>query len=86
MTGGSRGAEVGMSSVLNLKGNVPPPTWRLLEEIARPLGIRRLEPLRIWEVIPMSDGDARPDACFPFSISLRHPSSPSGRYERSMGT
>jgi len=86
VTGGSRGAEVGTSSVLNLKGNVPPPTWRLLEEIARPLGIRRLEPLRVWEVIPMSDGDARPDACFPFSISLRHPSSPSGRYDRSMGT
>ncbi len=52
VTGGSRGAGIGMYSVLNLKGNAPPPTWRLLKEIARPLGALRLEPLRIWEVTP----------------------------------
>jgi len=55
VTGGSRGAGVAMSSVLNLKGNAPPPTWQLLKEIARPLEERRLEPLRIWEVTPASD-------------------------------
>ena len=52
VTGGSRGAGVGMYSVLNLKGNTPPPTWQLLKEIARPPEIWRLEPLRIWEVTP----------------------------------
>jgi len=50
VTGGSRGVEVGMYSVLNLKGNEPPPTWRLLTEIARPLEPWRVEPLCIWEV------------------------------------
>jgi len=49
VTGGSRGA-VSMSSVLNLKGAAPPPTWTLLKEIARPVEPWRLEPLRIWEV------------------------------------
>ena len=56
VTGGSRGAGIGMFSVLNLKGNTPPPSWRLLKEIDRPLGERRLEPLRIWEVTPARDG------------------------------
>jgi hypothetical protein len=55
VTGGSRGPEVGMHSVLNLKGNAPPPTWHLLKEIARPLEDWRFEPLRIWVVIPASD-------------------------------
>jgi len=52
VTGGSRGAGVGMYSVLNLKRNTPPPTWQLLKEIARPPEPWRLEPLRIWEVTP----------------------------------
>ena len=56
VTGGSRGAGIGMFSVLNLKSNTPPPSWRLLKEIDRPLGERRLEPLRIWEVTPARDG------------------------------
>src|SRR4029453_6689930 len=52
VTGGSRWPEVGMFSVLNLRGHQPPPTWRLLEEIDHPLSRWRLEPLRIWEVRP----------------------------------
>ena len=55
VTGGSRGIEVGMFSVLNLKGREPPARWRLLKEIARPLAAWRLEPLRIWEVTPAGD-------------------------------
>jgi len=55
VTGGSRGPGVGMYSVLNLKGNEPPPTWHLLKEIARPVEPWRLEPLRIWEVTPAGD-------------------------------
>jgi len=56
VTGGSRGAGIGMFSVLNLKDNAPPPTWQLLTEIARPVGPWRLEPLRIWKVTPASNG------------------------------
>jgi hypothetical protein len=48
-----------MYSVLNLKGNAPPPSWRLLHEIARPLGDQRIEPLRVWEVAPASDVHAQ---------------------------
>jgi 4-amino-4-deoxy-L-arabinose transferase-like glycosyltransferase len=59
VTGGSRG-EVGMFSVLNLRGHQPPATWTLLEEIDRPLRPWRLEPLRIWEVRPR-DGATPPD-------------------------
>ena len=54
VSGGSRGA-VSMSSVLNLKDAAPPPRWRLLKEIARPVEAWRLEPLRIWEVTPVSE-------------------------------
>lgn len=52
VTGGARGPDVGLYSVLNLDGHTPPPTWRLVKEFARPLGPYRLEPLRIWEVGP----------------------------------
>ena len=50
VTGGSRGPGVGMFSVLNLRGNTPPPTWHLLKEIERPLAPWRLEPLRVWQI------------------------------------
>jgi len=50
VTGGSRGPGVGLFSVLNLRGNAPPPTWHLLKEIERPLAPWRLEPLRVWQI------------------------------------
>src|SRR2546425_1573864 len=53
-----------MSTVLNLKGNAPPPTWHLLKEIARPLGAWRLEPLRIWEVTPRATAQGAQGGAF----------------------
>jgi hypothetical protein len=60
VTGGSRGVDVGMMAILNLKGNTPPPTWHLLQEISRPLSATRLEPVRVWQVGPAGDDRGQP--------------------------
>jgi hypothetical protein len=58
--GGSRGVDYAAYAILMRDSFEPPPDWRLIFEIDKPLNKFRKEPLRIYEVSRRSPGGKRP--------------------------